>query len=39
MAKVMINWKHLATTTGYRSLKATYIRDVQESAKQKHPMR
>lgn len=26
-----IDWKHLATTPGYRSLKAAYTRDVQES--------
>ena len=25
---VKIDWKHLATTPGYRSLKAAYIRDV-----------
>ena len=35
----MTDWKHLATTTGYKSLKAAYIRDVQGSAKQKRPMR
>lgn len=35
----MIDWKHLATTTGYRSLKTAYINDVQKAAKQKHPMR
>ena len=35
----MINWKHLATTTGYKSLKAAYTRDVQKSAKQRYPMR
>lgn len=35
----MINWKHLAATTGYKSLKAAYIHDVQESAKRKRPMR
>jgi hypothetical protein len=26
-----IDWKHLATTPGYKSLKAAYIRDVQEA--------
>ena len=35
----MTDWKHLATTTGYKSLKAAYIHDVQGAAKQKHPMR
>lgn len=34
-----IDWKHLATTTGYKSLKAAYIRDVQGSRRQKHPLR
>ena len=35
----MIDWKHLATTTGYKSLKVAYVNDVQKAAKQKHPMR
>jgi hypothetical protein len=26
-----INWKHVATTPGYKSLKAAYIKDVQEA--------
>jgi hypothetical protein len=26
-----IDWKHVATTPGYKSLKAAYIRDVQEA--------
>jgi hypothetical protein len=26
-----INWKHLATTPGYKSLKAAYIKDVQHA--------
>lgn len=34
-----IDWKHLATTEGYRSLKSAYVHDVQEASKQKHPMR
>lgn len=34
-----IDWKHLATTTGYKSLKKAYIHDVKDAAKQKHPMR
>ncbi len=34
-----INWKHLATTKGYKSLKATYIKAVQNAVKQKRPMR
>jgi hypothetical protein len=34
-----IDWKHLATTPGYKSLKAAYVKDVQEAAKQKSPMR
>ncbi len=37
MAK--INWKHLSSTAGYKSLKAAYIRDVSKAARQKHPMR
>lgn len=35
----MINWKHLATTPGYMSLKAVYIHDVQGAARQRNPMR
>ena len=35
----MIDWKHLATTDGYRSLKAAYIHDVQEASRQKRPIR
>lgn len=34
-----IDWKHLATTEGYKSLKAAYVHDVEEAAKQTHPMR
>jgi len=34
-----IDWKHLATTEGYKSLKAAYVKDVQEASTQKHPMR
>jgi hypothetical protein len=34
-----INWKHLATTPGYRSLKAAYIRDVQKATRSARPMR
>jgi hypothetical protein len=34
-----INWKHLATTKGYKSLKAAYIYDVRKATKQKNPMR
>lgn len=34
-----IDWKHLATTVGYKSLKATYIKAVQDAARQKRPMR
>lgn len=34
-----INWKHLSITPGYKSLKSAYIKDVQDAAKQKHPMR
>lgn len=34
-----INWKHLSTTAGYQSLKAAYIRDVQDAAAQARPMR
>lgn len=29
---MIINWKHLATTPGYKSLKAAYIRDVKDAA-------
>lgn len=34
-----IDWKYLATTPGYKSLKAAYIHDIRDAAKQKHPMR
>lgn len=38
-----VDWKHLATTPGYKSLKAAYIRDVQAAAKDiqrgRRPMR
>jgi len=34
-----IDWKHLATTPGYRSLKAAYIRDVQKATRSARPMR
>lgn len=40
---MQIDWKHLATTEGYISLKKAYIRDVQGAAKEKQrgrrPMR
>lgn len=36
---MQIDWKHLATTVGYKSLKATYIKAVQGAARQKRPMR
>ena len=31
----MIDWKHLATTTGYKSLKEAYISDVQNKHRSK----
>ena len=31
-----INWKHLATTPGYVSLKAAYIRDVKKATESKY---
>lgn len=34
-----INWKQLATTPGYKSLKAAYIKDVQDIQRHKYPMR
>ncbi|MCP4990565.1 MAG: hypothetical protein GY928_32350 [Colwellia sp.] len=34
-----IDWKSLAATDGYKSLKATYIRAVQDSARCKSPLR
>lgn len=34
-----IDWKHLATMPGYRSLKAAYIRDVQTATRSARPMR
>lgn len=34
-----IDWKHVATTDGYRSLKQAYIRDVDKASREKHPMR
>lgn len=34
-----IDWKALAQSPGYRSLKAAYIKDVQEAAKRARPMR
>ena len=33
------DWKHLATTKGYKSLKAAYIRDVTEAAKRGQSIR
>lgn len=36
---MVIDWKHLATTPGYRSLKAAYIHDVERSARERFPMR
>ena len=34
-----VDWKHLASTEGYMSLKAAYAKDVSEAAKLKRPMR
>lgn len=34
-----IDWKEVSKSEGYRSLKAAYIKDVQNSKKQKYPMR
>ena len=34
-----IDWKHLAKTPGYRSLKAAYCKDALKAGLQKHPMR
>lgn len=34
-----INWKQVAQSPGYKSLKAAYIKDVKESASRKNPMR
>lgn len=34
-----INWKHLATTPGYKSLKAAYVADVEKDAKSTRSMR
>lgn len=34
-----VNWKQFSQSPGYRSLKAAYIRDVQNAAKRKCPMR
>ena len=34
-----IDWKKLATTVGYKSLKAAYIDDIQKAAGRRHPMR
>ena len=34
-----IDWKHVATTPGYVSLKAAYTHDVREAARKKHQMR
>jgi len=34
-----IDWKYLASTPGYISLKAAYIRDVKESTEHPRPMR
>lgn len=34
-----IDWKYVATTPGYKSLKAAYIKDARNAAKQEHPMR
>lgn len=34
-----IDWKYVATTPGYKSLKAAYTHDVTEAAKRRHPMR
>ena len=33
---MQIDWKHLATTPGYKSLKAAYIDDVLESERYRH---
>ena len=35
----MIDWKSLANSTGYKSLKAAYIRDVHEAGQRSSPMR
>jgi hypothetical protein len=34
-----IDWKYLAATPGYKSLKAAYIEDVKKASKQSRPMR
>lgn len=34
-----IDWKKVSSSSGYISLKAAYIKDVQDAAKQKRPMR
>lgn len=36
---MVIDWKYLATTTGYKSLKAVYIKNVQDAAKRQRPIR
>lgn len=34
-----IDWKHIATTPGYKSLKAAYMHDVRRAGQDKRPMR
>jgi len=34
-----IDWKHLSTTPGYRSLKAAYIKDVDRAGRRKNLIR
>ena len=34
--QLKIDWKHLATTPGYKSLKAAYIKDVEKSERYRH---
>lgn len=34
-----INWKHVAKSPGYKSLKAAYIHDVERAGRDKRPMR
>lgn len=36
---LVINWKHVAKSDGYKSLKAAYIHDVRNAVKQARPMR
>jgi len=34
-----IDWKHMSTTPGYRSLKTAYMRDADKAGRTKNPMR